>query len=289
MLPEPCLAPRALRARRTHLRLRFPSTSDPPELLRSSGRLTPNPSNSTRTSFHPLVSHPCQSLVRPMCNRQVVNLPARLGFSSLPSRHVRTPVGVTFVTAVDLGRAWATQVAPSRPEPFTFNSVNSKQRPQISCIYISFLNSRSESAISLIFTTSINSKQRSIQVDPGRGPAIELLTGVDDLKVIFICPRLDRSPDFFDQTVATQVKSCLWNHAGYSATRQMRGRSGRYYLSRHSRCESRPPHMMSKAKSLKDLTWSIYISVIPRWSFQSDPSWTLYIFAPRTLCFHDAA
>ena len=46
-----------------------------------------------------LVSHSCQSLVRPTCNRQVVNLPAGLGFSFLPSRHVQTPVGVPFMTS----------------------------------------------------------------------------------------------------------------------------------------------------------------------------------------------
>ena len=54
----------------------------------------------TRLGTHsPLVSYPCQSLVRPTCIRQAVNLPAGLVVSSLPSRHVRTPVGVPFVTA----------------------------------------------------------------------------------------------------------------------------------------------------------------------------------------------
>ena len=46
-----------------------------------------------------LVSHLCQSLVRPTCNRQVVNLPARLVISLLPSWHVQTLVGVKFMTA----------------------------------------------------------------------------------------------------------------------------------------------------------------------------------------------
>ena len=46
----------------------------------------------------PLVSHPYQSLVQPTCNRQVVNLPAGLVISFLPLQHVRTPVGVTFMT-----------------------------------------------------------------------------------------------------------------------------------------------------------------------------------------------
>ena len=55
----------------------------------------------THLGIHPtLVSHSCQSLVQPTCNRQVVNLPAGLVISSLPSWHVRTPVGVPFVTLV---------------------------------------------------------------------------------------------------------------------------------------------------------------------------------------------
>ena len=46
----------------------------------------------------PLVSHSYQSLVRPTCNRQEVNLPAGLDTSFLPSQHFRTPVGVPFMT-----------------------------------------------------------------------------------------------------------------------------------------------------------------------------------------------
>ena len=51
-----CLAPRALRAWCTHLGLRSLSTSDPPELQRSSSCLTLDPSNSSRISFHPYLT-----------------------------------------------------------------------------------------------------------------------------------------------------------------------------------------------------------------------------------------
>ena len=53
---QPRLAPRALRARRTLLGLRSLSTSDSPELLRSSGHLTLDPSDSSRNSFHPCLA-----------------------------------------------------------------------------------------------------------------------------------------------------------------------------------------------------------------------------------------
>ena len=53
---QPRLAPRALRARHTLLGLRSLSTSDPPELLRSSGHLTLNPSDSSQNSFHPCLA-----------------------------------------------------------------------------------------------------------------------------------------------------------------------------------------------------------------------------------------
>ena len=97
MLPKPCLTPCALCAWRTHLGLQSLSTSDPPELRRSSGHLVLTPSESPRPSST-LSRYSYQSLVWPMCNRQVVNLPAGLVISSLPLRHVQTPVGVTFMT-----------------------------------------------------------------------------------------------------------------------------------------------------------------------------------------------
>ena len=53
---QPHLAPCALRTRRTRLRLWSLSTSDPPELLRSSGCLTLDPLNSSRNSFHPCLA-----------------------------------------------------------------------------------------------------------------------------------------------------------------------------------------------------------------------------------------
>ena len=104
VFPQPCLAPQALCAQRTHLGLWSLSTSDPPELPQSSSHLTLDPSNSTHTSFRPFVLHSCQLLVRPTCNRQVVNLPAGLDFSFLPSRHIWTPVGVPFVTSCGSAR-----------------------------------------------------------------------------------------------------------------------------------------------------------------------------------------
>ena len=48
--------PHALRARRTHLGLWSPLTSDPLELLWSSGHLTLNPLNLPWTSFHPCLA-----------------------------------------------------------------------------------------------------------------------------------------------------------------------------------------------------------------------------------------
>ena len=56
VLPQPHLAPRALCARHTHLGLRSLLTSDPPELQRSSGCLTLDPSDSSRNSFHPCLA-----------------------------------------------------------------------------------------------------------------------------------------------------------------------------------------------------------------------------------------
>ena len=94
-----------------HLTFRIPSdfflpTPDPPGPVRLRS-LDFQPSGLPRTSVHLVLAssfpprpsvtlsrHSYQSLVRPTCDSQVVNLPARLDFFVLPSRHVRTPVGV---------------------------------------------------------------------------------------------------------------------------------------------------------------------------------------------------
>ena len=65
--------------------------------LRTLIRHTLHLSDSPQTLFHP-TSNSCQSQVQPTCNRQVVNLPARLDTLFLPSQHVRTPTRVPFVT-----------------------------------------------------------------------------------------------------------------------------------------------------------------------------------------------
>ena len=93
VLPQPHLAPRALRTRCTLLGLRSLSTSDPPELLWSSGHLTLNPSDLSQNSFYPcLASVP---VTGPANVHQTGSQPA------CRTRHLRSP----FTARPDSGRS----------------------------------------------------------------------------------------------------------------------------------------------------------------------------------------